>query len=202
MWTCMYICVCVCVCVCVHKGALGAQKRALASVELKLDVGSHSGLPGQQDGSLFQVVNKPMFGGWPALNPWLAEQACLVRWCDLWWLVGAWLWLEWRKTLVTREAGWFEESSCLSKLLKEEPVVASFLLVEWDSTNTHTNGYIYLFRQYLSWFSIQQYGEVPTFMTPSFWAKRDKPCRKLLSKQHTQREWVRQLPLPKNAAYK
>jgi hypothetical protein len=31
-------------------------------------VGSHSGLPGQQDGSLFQVVNKPMFGGWPALN--------------------------------------------------------------------------------------------------------------------------------------
>jgi hypothetical protein len=34
-----------------------------------------------------------------------------------------WLWLEWRKTLVTREAGGFEESSCLSKLLKEEPVV-------------------------------------------------------------------------------
>ena len=32
-------------------------------------VGSHSGLPGQQDGSLLQVVNKPMFGGWPALNP-------------------------------------------------------------------------------------------------------------------------------------
>jgi hypothetical protein len=32
-------------------------------------VGSHSGLPGQQDGSLFQVVNKPMFGGWPTLNP-------------------------------------------------------------------------------------------------------------------------------------
>jgi hypothetical protein len=30
------------------------------------------------------------------------------------------LWLEWRKTLVTREAGGFEESSCLSKLLKEE----------------------------------------------------------------------------------
>jgi hypothetical protein len=34
-----------------------------------LCVGSHSGLPGQQDGSLLQVVNKPMFGGWPALNP-------------------------------------------------------------------------------------------------------------------------------------
>jgi hypothetical protein len=68
-------------------------------------VGSHSGLPGQPDGNLFQAVNKPMFGGWPALNPWLAEQACLVRWCDLWWLVGAWLWLEWRKKLVTREAG-------------------------------------------------------------------------------------------------
>jgi hypothetical protein len=33
------------------------------------DVGSHSRLPGQQDGSLLQVVNKPMFGGWPALNP-------------------------------------------------------------------------------------------------------------------------------------
>jgi hypothetical protein len=32
-------------------------------------VGSHSGLPGQQDGSMFQVVKKPMFGGWPALNP-------------------------------------------------------------------------------------------------------------------------------------
>ena len=32
-------------------------------------VGSHSGLPGQQDGSLFQVVNKPMFGGWPTLKP-------------------------------------------------------------------------------------------------------------------------------------
>ena len=45
------------------------------------------------------------------------------------------MWLEWRKTLVTREAGGFEVSSCLSKLLKEEPVVASFLLVEWDSTN-------------------------------------------------------------------
>jgi hypothetical protein len=45
------------------------------------------------------------------------------------------LWLEWRKTLVTREAGGFEESRCLSKLLKEEPVVASFLLVEWDATN-------------------------------------------------------------------
>ena len=45
------------------------------------------------------------------------------------------MWLEWRKTLVTREAGGFEESSCLSKLLKEEPVVVSFLLVEWDTTN-------------------------------------------------------------------
>ena len=47
--------------------------------------------------------------------------------------MGAWLWLEWRKTLVTREAGGFEVSSCLSKLLKEEPVVASFLLVKWDA---------------------------------------------------------------------
>jgi hypothetical protein len=47
--------------------------------------------------------------------------------CGDWW--GAWLWLEERKTLVTREAGRFEENSCLSKLLKEEPVVASFLLV-------------------------------------------------------------------------
>ena len=45
------------------------------------------------------------------------------------------MWLEWRKTLVTREAGGFEVSSCLSKLLKEEPVVASFLLVKWDTTN-------------------------------------------------------------------
>jgi hypothetical protein len=32
-------------------------------------VGSHSGLPGQPDGNLFQAVNKPIFGGWPALNP-------------------------------------------------------------------------------------------------------------------------------------
>ena len=54
-----------------------------------------------------------MFGGWPTLNPWLAEQACLVRWCDLWWLVEAWLWLEWIKTFVPwgagdlkREAAW------------------------------------------------------------------------------------------------
>ena len=49
------------------------------------------------------------------------------------------MWLEWRKTLVTREAGGFEVSSCLSKLLKEEPVVASFLLVKWDATKVNMN---------------------------------------------------------------
>ena len=67
-------------------------------------MGSHSGLPGQPDGNLCQAVNKPIFGGWLALNPWLAEQACLVRWCDLWWLVEAWLWLECIKMLVPLEA--------------------------------------------------------------------------------------------------
>jgi hypothetical protein len=68
-------------------------------------VGSHSGLPGQLDRNLCQAVNKPIFGGRLALNPWLAEQACLVRWCELWWLVEAWLWLEWIKMLVPWEAG-------------------------------------------------------------------------------------------------
>jgi hypothetical protein len=38
-------------------------------VELSATVGSHSGLPGQPDGNLFQAVNKPIFGEWPALNP-------------------------------------------------------------------------------------------------------------------------------------
>jgi hypothetical protein len=68
-------------------------------------VGSHSRLPGQPDGNLCQAVNKPIFGGWLALNPWLAEQACLVRWCDLWWLVWGMVvaWVE--KMLVSREAG-------------------------------------------------------------------------------------------------
>jgi hypothetical protein len=52
--------------------------------------------------------------------------------CGDWWGRGC----GWsgEKALVTREAGEFEESSCLSELLKEEPVVASFLLVEWDET--------------------------------------------------------------------
>jgi hypothetical protein len=58
--------------------------------------------------------------------------------------MGAWLWLEWRKTLVTREAGGFEESSCLSKLLKEEPVVVSFLLVKWDAT-PQTAAFLFIF---------------------------------------------------------
>jgi hypothetical protein len=65
------------------------------------------------DRNLCQAVNKPIFGEWLTLNPWLAEQACLVRWCDLWWLVEAWLWLECIKTLVSwgsgelkREAAW------------------------------------------------------------------------------------------------
>jgi hypothetical protein len=31
------------------------------------------------DGNLCQAVNKPIFGGWLALNPLLAEKACLVR---------------------------------------------------------------------------------------------------------------------------
>jgi hypothetical protein len=44
--------------------------------------------------------------------------------------VGAWLWLEWRKTLVTREAGGFEVSSCLSK----NCIKKNRWLVEWDTT--------------------------------------------------------------------
>jgi hypothetical protein len=82
-------------------------------------VGSHSGLPGQPAGNLCQAVNKPIFGGWLTLNLWLAEQACLVRWCDLWWLVEAWLWLEWIKMSVPwgvgdlkREAAWI---NCFKK---------------------------------------------------------------------------------------
>jgi hypothetical protein len=79
-------------------------------------VGSHSGLPGQLYGNLCQAVNKPIFGGWLALNPWLAEQACLVRWCDLRWLVEAWLWLECIKHACTPRLEGVEEWSCLSKL--------------------------------------------------------------------------------------
>jgi hypothetical protein len=34
-----------------------------------MNVGSHSGLPGQPDRNLCQAVNKPIFGGWLTLNP-------------------------------------------------------------------------------------------------------------------------------------
>jgi hypothetical protein len=84
-------------------------------------LGSHSRLPGQPDGNLFQAVNKPIFGGWLALNPWLAEQACLVTWCDLWWLVEAWLWLEWKKKLVPRGAGDLKREAAWVNCFKKNP---------------------------------------------------------------------------------
>jgi hypothetical protein len=90
-------------------------------------VGSHSGLPGQPrlhpkmvpDRNLCQAVNKPTFGGWLALNPWLAEQACLVWWCNLWWLVEAWLWLEWIKTLVPRGSGELKREAAWINCIKK-----------------------------------------------------------------------------------
>jgi hypothetical protein len=82
-------------------------------------VGSHSGLPGQLDGNLCQAVNKPIFGGWLALNPWLAEQACLVRWCDLWWLVEEWLWLEWVEMLVLRGSGELKREAAWVNCIKK-----------------------------------------------------------------------------------
>ena len=81
-------------------------------------------------------VNKSIFGGDMPLPSWLAEAACLVRWHGRLWVDGGWEYIREREAQDEREGRrkrWSERDedwSLLSKLLLEELVVLSFLLVK------------------------------------------------------------------------
>jgi hypothetical protein len=74
-------------------------------------------------------VNKSIFGEDAPLLPWLAEDACLVRWCGLPWVDGGWEYIRVRGPGLGG-GGRDEDWSLLNKLLLEKLVVMSVLLVE------------------------------------------------------------------------